>query len=336
MTSNPFGGNPFDAARTESAPPVHPMPPVGRGEVNTLATLSVVFAFVFAPAGAILGHLGLGQISAGGQRGRERALVGVTLSYAFITAAIVALVVWVGLRDNTIHQAAPTITADRPAVTATTTTTLPPPPTVGAADLAALLPGIEQVRDFATDPDLTVNKTDSGPDFLKNDSNRSTYDNDDCKSYLGAANAVEKVQTVTGYLGVDTRETKLLFGPTQAYMALVAFPDAASAQAQLASELAGWRRCDGISVTQTDPAKNVFVYHLGSSVAAGNGITTMEETETRQVPAVGMLAQSIHATAAKANVYIDLFVLSYNDRMKPKMSNAATSLATFILSKIPS
>ena len=30
--------------------------------VNTLATLSLVFAFVFAPAGAILGHLGLAQI----------------------------------------------------------------------------------------------------------------------------------------------------------------------------------------------------------------------------------------------------------------------------------
>jgi hypothetical protein len=58
-----------------------------------LATLSVVFAFVFAPAGLILGHLGLAQIRQTGQRGRERALVGVTLSYVFITALVVALIV---------------------------------------------------------------------------------------------------------------------------------------------------------------------------------------------------------------------------------------------------
>jgi hypothetical protein len=62
-------------------------------ETNTLATLSVVFAFVFAPAGVILGHLALSQIHETGDRGRDRALVGVTLSYVFITVAVVALVV---------------------------------------------------------------------------------------------------------------------------------------------------------------------------------------------------------------------------------------------------
>ena len=39
-----------------------PAPMRPRDEANVLATLSVVFAFVFAPAGAILGHLALSQI----------------------------------------------------------------------------------------------------------------------------------------------------------------------------------------------------------------------------------------------------------------------------------
>jgi asparagine N-glycosylation enzyme membrane subunit Stt3 len=58
-----------------------------------LATLSVIFAFVFAPAGVILGHVALSQIQDGAERGRDRAVVGVTLSYAFITVVVVALVV---------------------------------------------------------------------------------------------------------------------------------------------------------------------------------------------------------------------------------------------------
>jgi eukaryotic-like serine/threonine-protein kinase len=96
--SDPFGGDPFagdpfvvdrpgaSASRTQAPTSQHP-------ETNTLATLSVVFAFVFAPAGVILGHLALSQIHETGEWGRDRALVGVTLSYVFIATAVVALVV---------------------------------------------------------------------------------------------------------------------------------------------------------------------------------------------------------------------------------------------------
>ena len=91
--SDPFAGDPFVVGRTgagASEPPAQTSP---QQETNTLATLSVVFAFVFAPAGVILGHLALSQIHETGDRGRDRALVGVTLSYVFITVAVVALVV---------------------------------------------------------------------------------------------------------------------------------------------------------------------------------------------------------------------------------------------------
>ncbi|VBA45828.1 hypothetical protein LAUMK13_05541 [Mycobacterium innocens] len=60
---NPFGHDPFGGAPFGSAPagpPVFTVPPTPtahRLRVNMFAKLSVVFAFVFAPAGAILGHL---------------------------------------------------------------------------------------------------------------------------------------------------------------------------------------------------------------------------------------------------------------------------------------
>src|SRR5690349_21893248 len=80
-----FGADPYPA------PPVISAPPPPRRQTNTFATLSVVFAFLFAPVGAVLGHLGLSQIRRTGQRGNDRALVGLTLSYAFIVIAVVAV-----------------------------------------------------------------------------------------------------------------------------------------------------------------------------------------------------------------------------------------------------
>jgi eukaryotic-like serine/threonine-protein kinase len=94
---DPFGGGPFAGDPFAVGPPAGasqaPAPISQQPETNTLATLSVVFAFVFAPAGVVLGHLALSQIHETGDRGRDRALVGVTLSYVFITVVVVALVV---------------------------------------------------------------------------------------------------------------------------------------------------------------------------------------------------------------------------------------------------
>jgi hypothetical protein len=48
LGANPFDGTPSHPHRRRSRP---------RHEANALATLSVVFAYVFAPVGAFLGHL---------------------------------------------------------------------------------------------------------------------------------------------------------------------------------------------------------------------------------------------------------------------------------------
>jgi eukaryotic-like serine/threonine-protein kinase len=135
---DPFSGDPFSADASfdaksfggASASPPAASPP----DVNTLATLSVVFAFVFAPAGAVLGHLGLAQLGRTGQRGRDRALIGLTLSYLFITVAVVSLVVWIAIGTPTQP---PNIAAPHPAVPSATTTS---PPTAAAPTLTAIAP----------------------------------------------------------------------------------------------------------------------------------------------------------------------------------------------------
>jgi len=88
----PFGHNPFGTPPPVISAPTPPQPPAAP-KTNTLATLSVVFAFVFAPAGAVLGHLGLREIRRTGELGRRRAIVGIALSYTVIVVAVVAVVI---------------------------------------------------------------------------------------------------------------------------------------------------------------------------------------------------------------------------------------------------
>jgi hypothetical protein len=119
--NDPFGADPFSGGQ-EAQPgygppqnagygaPQQPYPPPGGGfggqwppgfdphqsdgKADSLATLSVVFAFVFAPAGAVLGHLALSRINRTHEPGRQRAIVGLVISYVVILLGILALVGW--------------------------------------------------------------------------------------------------------------------------------------------------------------------------------------------------------------------------------------------------
>jgi hypothetical protein len=114
---------------------------VPSGDVNTLATLSIVFAFVFAPVGVVLGHVALAQISRRGERGRDRALIGLTLSYVFILFGVVALIVWLiigaGPKPSPIPATPGRTAFTPPPSVSTTVVTAPPPqrPTVAVEDL---------------------------------------------------------------------------------------------------------------------------------------------------------------------------------------------------------
>ena len=155
-----------------------PMPPYGQrpGEVNTLATLSVVFAFVFAPLGIALGHIALSQIRLRGHAGRDRALIGLAASYAVsVVAALVLIIVSAaGPSDTTSASAIPSspmattaITTTAPSTTARpspreTTEAAPPPVTTGAVRVDDLNIG-DCVRLEKQGPD----PTHPGLDFIK-------------------------------------------------------------------------------------------------------------------------------------------------------------------------
>ena len=131
--SDPFGGPPstqgYMPPLTGGSPPItgRVFPPPGRpsGEVNKFATLSIVFAFVFAPVGAALGHVALSQIKRSGQRGRERAIVGLTISYVIIVLAVIALVIWLLTANASESPSSPGKTTATPT---TTPRASPPPP----------------------------------------------------------------------------------------------------------------------------------------------------------------------------------------------------------------
>lgn len=149
---DPFGPDPVGGPPSTQGylPPLTTGPPTTTGpvfapggEVNTFATLSIVFAFVFAPVGAALGHVALSQIKRRGQRGRERAIVGITISYVIIVLAVIALVIWLLLADGSNSPSPPnqptaTMTPAQPAPPPRTTVFTPPPaqrPTVRVEQL---------------------------------------------------------------------------------------------------------------------------------------------------------------------------------------------------------
>lgn len=73
-------------------------PSYGRpSDTNIFAILSLVFAFVFAPAGIVLGHVAKRQIRETGQEGGQLATWGLALSYVITALYVLACCVGVAL-----------------------------------------------------------------------------------------------------------------------------------------------------------------------------------------------------------------------------------------------
>jgi hypothetical protein len=96
---------PRDGERPADQPPHgQPYGPAGYGQygqpyqqspaggTNILAILALVFAFVFAPAGVVLGHLAKRQIKATGEHGSGLATAGLVLGYVFTVIGLLACV----------------------------------------------------------------------------------------------------------------------------------------------------------------------------------------------------------------------------------------------------
>jgi hypothetical protein len=154
-------------------------PPYGRrqGEVNTLATLSVVFAFVFAPVGIACGHLALSQIRYSGQPGRDRALVGLTLSYVVSVVAVVALIVMAAAASSgrispSAGSSRTTTTIPRTPNTSSTTPRTSPPKTTTEVTPSPSTPGVVRVDDLKVGDCVEIQQAGPDPsrpgyDFIK-------------------------------------------------------------------------------------------------------------------------------------------------------------------------
>ena len=72
-----------------------PVAPGYAPPVNTLAIVALVLSFVVSIAGIVCGHLALRQIKETGESGRELALAGLIIGYAFTALAVLAVLAWI-------------------------------------------------------------------------------------------------------------------------------------------------------------------------------------------------------------------------------------------------
>ncbi|WP_309118041.1 DUF4190 domain-containing protein [Saccharothrix sp.] len=69
-------------------------PPPPRG-TNGMAIAALICAFVFAPAGIVLGIVAKNQIKRTGEDGRGLATAGIVLGSVFTVLGIIAIILWV-------------------------------------------------------------------------------------------------------------------------------------------------------------------------------------------------------------------------------------------------
>ena len=295
-----------------------PPPPRRLPPVNTLATLSLLFALLFAPAGAVLGHLGLAQIRRSGQRGRGRAVAGMALSYVVITVALVGLIMW-----TTVDVTGAGRTATPPAAGTAA------PPTVSAGDLAKLLPGIDEVRRITGDRSLTTGET---RDHLVRYDKEGTIDRAECwGSVVPGSPDAYNVEALFGFYASSFSDPSEPDNAIQVIQGVAALRDAAAAQQQLSNLLAGWQQCGGTDLKVTFPSGQALTFTVGVPTDAGDGITTLGR-KTQGIQS----RRSVRAMGTRSNVIFDLdvtYVGSQDSTDRPKQT--AVAIAKYILGKIP-
>ncbi len=305
-----FAADPYPQPPVISAPPPPP-----RQKANTFATLSVLFAFLFAPAGAVLGHLGLSQIRRTGQRGHDRALIGLTLSYAFIVIAVAALVIWTVVGRE--PERSSTVAVSPPPATSSAT---PDERLVTAAQLPKLLLSIDEVKQAVNAPNLTKVEDGSG---LSGDQGLNITPRE-CVSSLfgGGASAYERTAVrgafTRGMTG-DGDDGVILLNEVMA-----TFDNTATATGLVSQVVGQWRGCAGKSVTMIVDS-NPLTLDVGQPIQQG---TVMVLRNTLRGGKPGF--SSDRAIAAKANVVIDLDAQGYD------LGDSLQTIADRILERVPS
>lgn len=302
--------------------PYHPGPPVVSQEVNRAATWSMVLAFVFPPAGALLAHRALGEIKRTGQRGRDRALIGVILSYVFIVVIVAALLAWAIIPGDAGTPARPPSASPAPATT-TTTTPRPGPAMVQRDQLAGLLLSVDDIKRIANAPNqytveerTTVDGTEgmvaTPPECLP--ALFSGLDSLYSRSDARATVARELNTTVrTGIVGMVER--------------VAIFDSGLAATGMMQQIVGGWQRCAGKTVTVVINNGQPNLYDLGQVTKVGTSPTIYRIRSTFQNSAPGFANYRI--VVAKANILLDMGMYGYDIGTGPQ------DLAAAILAKIP-
>ena len=323
MSDGGSGGptEPHDSDWFQANP--YPQPPIiwaptPARPINAFATLSVVFAFLFAPAGAVLGHLGLSQIRRTGERGRERAVIGLTLSYVFTLIAVAVLVIWtvVGMRPGRSS----TVATSPPAVATSSVSSVPQQPLVTAAQLPKLLLSIDDVKHAVNAPNLakvddtaaligteglTVNPIECLPALFA--STKQAYQHSPVRGIFSRA--------MTG----DGQDGVVILNETMSTF------ESMSAATSLVSQLFGeWKGCAGKSVTVAGKGTTITL-DVGQPVENGT-VMTVQNSLQGSLPGFS----SDRAIVAKANVVIDLDAQGFD------MGDSLKRLADQILARVPS
>lgn len=297
----PAAGDPFAPTDRRGHPDVPPSP----HETNTLATLSVIFAVVFAPVGAVLGHLGLAQIGRTGQAGRDRALVGVTLSYVVITTVVVAVAVGIAIgadpvRDTPAASPAPT---SIPMVTTSSPRPAPPPPppppvtTVAADGMAGILVPLDQMKTIVADPNLVMGKELDDVDLPP--PSEAVFEPVDCVGSMLAG--VEPAYRGTDFRKFFANVPQDAGTELQVVQGVAIFDDATAAQRALATFVGRWQGCAGSTLNWHMGPKYAPIT-LGVPQDAGSGVTTLRNVSRTDG------SPYFRAVAAKGNVVVDVQV----------------------------
>lgn len=316
------GGPPEPSDRDWFYTSPHPQPPViwaptASRPANAFATLSVVFAFLFAPVGAAFGHMGLSQIRRTGERGRERAVIGLTLSYAFIVIAIAVLVIWglVVMRPGSSS----TVATSSPAATSSTSP-VPEQPLVIAAQLPKILLSIDDVKHAVNAPNLA--KVDESAALIGTAG--YTVTPSDCLSAIFAS-------TKEAYQHSLARATfsRAITGEGQDGMVVLnetisTFDNSSAATAFVTQSTGDWTRCAGKSVTVAGKG-NTITLDVGQPDVNGT-VMTLKNSLEGSLPGFS----SDRAIAAKANVVIDV------DSQGFDLGDALKTLVDQIQARVPS
>jgi eukaryotic-like serine/threonine-protein kinase len=319
-----FGGEPIAGGPAGAEPSTLTQPPSDGPPTNTLATLSVIFAFVFAPAGAVLGHLGLRQIARTKERGRQRAIAGITLSYSIIVITVVSLVVWTVAAREAAPAPAPTTKAS--AVTtapATPPSPLPslPAPIVDAAGLPEILVPLPDLRTLIGDQGQEPLGTSETVEMPPGDGGK--FDDYSCyASFIGGIPAAYDGTNWRKFYSSDSsnKSTGLQVGQAAAL-----FDDGAAAQQALGRYVQMWRGCGGKTAQWFLPNGRTVTVTFGAPQDVGGGITMLNNTVSGMAKPVAWT----RLLAVKLNVLLDNAITGVN------MGDDPTKITQAMLDRIP-